>query len=67
LDTKVPNPVVKYLEGQLLHKKKPIQKAIQNSYNYWKAMYEFTGKELTEDEARRLLGIAVHQIRGKSN
>ena len=64
---KVPDPVVSYLRDQLLHKKKPMQRAIRNAYNYWKAMYEFLEEELAEDEARMLLSIAVHEIRGESS
>lgn len=59
-------PVINYLKDQLLHKKKPKQRAIRNSYNYWKAMYEFTKEELTEDKALRLLNEAADEIRGNS-
>jgi len=44
----VPYPVINYLKAQVLHKKKPIQEAIQNTYNYWKAMYDFMKEGLTE-------------------
>jgi len=63
--SRVPDPVVSYLRDQLLHKKRPIQRAIQNTYNYWKAMYEFTEQELPEDEAQRSLSMAARQIRGE--
>jgi len=60
----VPYQVINYLKAQVLHKKKPIQKAIQNTYNYWKAMYDFMKEGLTEEEASRLLRKAVDAIRG---
>jgi len=54
MNEKVPHPVVNYLKGQIFHKKKPIQKSIQNTYNYWKAPYKFIEENLIEDEALRL-------------
>lgn len=61
----MPDSVINYLKDQLLRRKKPVRKAIQNSYNYWKAMYEFTEEGLSEDEARSLLGIEALQIKGE--
>jgi hypothetical protein len=54
MDKKVPHPVVNYLKDQVSHKKKPIQKSIQNTYNYWKTTCKFIEENLIEDEALRL-------------
>ncbi len=59
----MPHPVLNYLKDQLLNKRKPIQKAIQNTYNYWMAMYDFLKEYLAEDEALRLLKETAGEIK----
>jgi len=58
----VPSPVINYLRDQLLHRKELKQKAIQNTYNYWRATYKFMEEEFSEDKALKLLQEVADEI-----
>ncbi|MBA7685509.1 hypothetical protein ES703_93934 [subsurface metagenome] len=60
---KLPQGVYNYLWDQLIEKRKPIQKALDNTYAYWKGLLGGEPGFPDEAEARRLLKQAAAEIR----
>lgn len=60
---KLPQSAYFYLCDQLIKKRKPIQKALDNTYSYWKGLLGGEPGFPDEAEARRLLKQAADEIR----